>query len=163
MYSYSDFIQAIIEHKKEVENAMAPVLANLIRRVHWHDNSKMVMPESEAFMASVPKLKQFAFGSPEYEQAKAEMGEGLKHHYETNRHHPEHYKTDDGYSFLDYMTLNDLLEMLADWVAASKRDPNGDPIKSIDFCCDKYKIDPRTKRFLMNTYIKYMVKTEENK
>jgi hypothetical protein len=37
------------------------------------------------------------------------MAPALKHHYENNRHHPEHFKNN-----IDDMNLIDLIEMLCD-------------------------------------------------
>jgi hypothetical protein len=42
------------------------------------------------------------------------------HHYPKNRHHPEHFE--DG---MNDMNLLDLIEMLADWKAASERHADG--------------------------------------
>lgn len=55
------------------------------------------------------------------------MGEGLQHHYAVNRHHPEHHA--DG---IHGMNLIDLVEMLADWKAATLRHADGDLARSIE-------------------------------
>jgi Family of unknown function (DUF5662) len=71
------------------------------------------------------------------------MGEGLKHHYEANRHHPGHF--DDG---VNGMTLVDVIEMLADWKAATERRADGDLAKSLEIqrerfsLCDQLVGDP---------------------
>jgi hypothetical protein len=56
------------------------------------------------------------------------MGDGLKHHYSHNRHHPEFFGEDG----VDGMTLVDLIEMLADWKAATERHDDGDLAKSLE-------------------------------
>ena len=44
----------------------------------------------------------------------------IDHHYANNRHHPEHWPNG-----INDMTLMDLIEMLADWKAATARNKNG--------------------------------------
>ncbi len=56
-----------------------------------------------------------AVGTDEYKVALDGMGEGVKLHYKANRHHPEHYANG-----VDDMTLIDVVEMLADWMAAAQ-------------------------------------------
>ncbi len=49
------------------------------------------------------------------------------------------------------MTLVDLIEMLADWRAATKRNKNGNIRKSIDINAEKYGISPQLKKIFENT------------
>jgi hypothetical protein len=56
------------------------------------------------------------------------MGDGLMHHDAHNRHHPEFFGEDG----VDGMTLVDVIEMLADWKAASERHDDGDLAKSLE-------------------------------
>jgi hypothetical protein len=55
------------------------------------------------------------------------MGDGLKHHYAHNRHHPEFFGEDG----VDGMSLVDVIEMLADWKAATEHHDDGDLAKSL--------------------------------
>jgi hypothetical protein len=66
-----------------------------------HDLSKTQDPELAVFNEYTPKLKDSTYGSDEYKGYLAAMGEGLRHHYAANRHHPEHFT--DG---VDGMTLS---------------------------------------------------------
>ena len=50
----------------------------------------------------------------------------MAHHYETNRHHPEHFT--NGFKG---MNLVDLVEMFCDWVASTSRHKDGDIYNSI--------------------------------
>ena len=66
------------------------------------------------------------YGSDEYKQFLVGMGEGLNHHYANNDHHPEHWQ----HGIAD-MDLIQVIEMLADWKAATLRHENGSLSRSI--------------------------------
>jgi hypothetical protein len=80
-----------------------------------HDKSKLEEPEKPMFDTFTPKLKELVFGSDEYKAALADMGPALQHHYQENRHHPEHFKNG-----INGMTLVDLVEMISDWMAMAE-------------------------------------------
>ena len=73
-----------------------------------------------------PLLKQLTYGSDEYKAVLDGMRPALKHHYNKNSHHPEHYR--DGISG---MTIVDLVEMFCDWCAATERHEDGNIDRSI--------------------------------
>jgi hypothetical protein len=85
-------------------------------------------PEVRVFDEFTPKLKTSTYGSDEYEGYLEAMGDGLKHHYAYNRHHPEFFSGDG----VDGMALVDLIEMLPDWKAATERHEDGDLAKSVE-------------------------------
>ena len=74
------------------------VWANLVRpaldvRFDVHDQSKLESPEKECYDKYIPLLKKYKYGTPEYNQVREAMRkEGMAHHIEVNRHHPEHFK-----------------------------------------------------------------------
>jgi hypothetical protein len=74
------------------------------------------------------------------------MGEGLTHSYEANRHHPGHF--DDG---LNGMTLVDVIEMLADWKAATERHADGDLAKSLEIQRERFSLCDQLVAILRNT------------
>jgi len=74
------------------------------------------------------------------------MGEGLTHHYEANRHHPGHF--DDG---VNGMTLVDVIEMLADWKAATERHADGDLAKSLEIQRERFSLCDQLGAILRNT------------
>lgn len=113
-------------HIAEVRARLLNAAVMLIRRAHEHDASKLVSPEVEVFDEFTPKLADSTYGSDEYKEFLAGMGEGLTHHYAANSHHPEHYE--DGIHGMD---LLDLIEMLCDWKAATLRHADGDLDRSI--------------------------------
>lgn len=103
-------------HIWQVQGLLYGAAMELLRRAHEHDQSKLVEPELTGFDYWRRKLDEVEHDSPEYKAHLKEMDELLAHHYEHNRHHPEHF--DNG---IHGMNLIDLLEMLCDWLAAARR------------------------------------------
>lgn len=99
-----------ISHIALVQFYLTMVMRNLQDRLLAHDKSKLIEPERSAYEGLDEALVNIPFGSEEYRQVvKAHLGPALKHHYENNPHHPEHY--DKGVAG---MSLFDLIEMLTD-------------------------------------------------
>jgi hypothetical protein len=83
-------------------------------RLLVHDASKLRQPELDGFVALHDIFRRHGYGSPEYV---ASLASGtVQHHYAANDHHPEHYPNG-----VQGMSLMALMEMLADWKAASER------------------------------------------
>mgnify|MGYP007083496334 CR=1 FL=1 len=133
----------VMEHKRKVEYWARDFVHWLEGRIRQHDNSKLMPPEKAVFDEYTPKLKELVFGSDEYKAALVGMGEGLKHHYEINRHHPEHYENG-----INGMTLVDLVEMFCDWLAAAEKAQR--PI-DIDYVTKRFNLSPQLVDILVNT------------
>lgn len=122
---------------------------DLARRAAMHDQSKLHDPELEAF-AQMENLRDLVYGSEEY---KAKFQEGpfpaaIKHHYELNDHHPEHYPA----GIVD-MNLMSLTEMLCDWKAASERHNNQPFAASFPINRKRFGIGEQLYPILVNTAI----------
>lgn len=114
-------------HIARVAALLTDVIGELAYRADVHDASKLQTPERQMFDEYTPKLRAVTYGSPEYEAVRQEMlATALAHHYAHNSHHPEHYA--DG---IAGMSLLDLIEMLADWKAATERHADGNLTKSL--------------------------------
>lgn len=113
-------------HISEVRWRLLAVAHEMIERAHRHDASKLVAPELAAFDEWTPKLGGTAYGSLEYKTCLKGLGVGLEHHYATNDHHPEHFTNG-----VQDMDLVQVIEMLADWKAATLRHADGDLSRSI--------------------------------
>lgn len=135
-----------LKHSQRVGELMGQAVKELIDRSMCHDRSKTEDPELAVFNEYTPKLKGTTYGSDEYKGYLTAMGEGLAHHYAANRHHPEHFA--DGVAG---MTLVDLIEMLADWRAATERHDDGDMAKSLDIQRERFGISDQLWRVLWNT------------
>ena len=135
-----------LAHSQRVEDLIGPVHAELFLRSVTHDRSKMESPELEVFNEFTPKLKESTYGSDEYKRFLEGMGEGLAHHYENNRHHPEHFA-----GGIADMTLVDLIEMLADWKAATERHDDGSLRRSLVIQRGRFGIDAQLDSVLWAT------------
>lgn len=133
-------------HIKRVNELLGMCSRELIRRGNIHDNSKLVSPEKEEFDRLTPILKELQFGSKEYQESLNELNIALKHHYENNSHHPQHYNNG-----VDGMDLFDILEMFMDWKAASERTKDGNILKSIEINKERFKISEQLTNIFKNT------------
>lgn len=136
-----------LRHSLRVGELMVQAINELSRRSVSHDLSKTQSPEVEVFDEYTPKLKNSTYGSDEYKEFLTGMGGGLRHHYAHNRHHPEHF----GERGISGMTLVDLMEMLADWMAASERHTDGDLGRSLSIQRDRFAISGQLTEILRNT------------
>jgi len=68
------------------------------------------------------------------------------------RYNAEHF--DNG---INGMNLVDVVEMVCDWIAASKRHADGDPLESLEVNKDRFNLDPQLYEIIKNT-IKILTK-----
>ena len=123
-------------------------IGELSVRLANHDKSKLESPEVEEFAAVTNGLAKTTYGSEEYMKfLKEDLAKALEHHYAHNRHHPEHF----GERGVNAMNLFDLVEMFIDWLAASKRQNNGNLMVSIDKSCERFGITGTLADILRNT------------
>lgn len=139
-----------LKHINEVRANVWKLITELDKRGQEHDASKFQEPERSIYAAALPKLGLTEYGSPEYQQLLVESKPAIDHHWANNRHHPEHWP--DG---IEDMDLIDLLEMIADWTAATKRNKNGNIHKSIEYNMGRYKMTPQLAKILENTVQRY--------
>ncbi len=76
---------------------------------------------------------------------KMERG-GLKHHYNNNSHHPQHWPNG-----INGMSLLDVFEMCCDWKASSMRHDDGDIKKSLEKNRERFQISDQLYYILQNT------------
>lgn len=135
-----------LKHICRVSKLLNEAASELLKRASCHDASKLESPEAEEFERLTPILKDVSYGTPEYAACLIELSVALKHHYENNSHHPEHY--DNG---IDGMDLFDIMEMFFDWKASSERHFDGDIYKSIEFGAKRFNISPQLTQIFYNT------------
>ena len=133
-------------HVAEVSKNLSIFVSELVKRAGSHDQSKFGAEEKSAFDKITPLLKNTTYGSDEYRAALREQRPAIDHHYQNNSHHPEHYQYG-----LCGMNLVDLLEMLADWFAATKRHTDGDILKSLETNIGRFGIGTQLHWILENT------------
>ena len=133
-------------HITEVRHRLFQCIRELMTRAHVHDASKLSEPERSVFDEYTPKLRDSTYGSDEYKAFLEGMGEGLRHHYRVNDHHPEHFANG-----VDDMDLLQVVEMLCDWKAATMRHADGDLARSIVQNSERFGYGAQFERLLMNT------------
>lgn len=141
-----DSTQDTNKHISRVRLLLAQMTSNLETRASDHDKSKLEEPEKSMYDEYTPLLRNLTYGSDEYKQCLANMGEALQHHYKENSHHPEH--SENG---INGMSLLDIIEMLADWKAASMRHANGDMGKSMEINRKRFGISDQLYEIIQNT------------
>lgn len=135
-----------LEHIDRVQYWLGIGIGNLEERLAHHDESKLINPEKEAWDFATPKLKEFEYGSDGYRETLRIIKPAVTHHYEQNDHHPEHFE--DGVSGMSLMAL---MEMLADWRAATERSPGGDLAKSLEYNKKRWGYSDELASILHNT------------
>ena len=133
-------------HIQQVQALLLGVCAELHGRCLSHDQSKLGPPEVNTFVEFTPKLRGSTYGSDEYNGFLAAMKPALDNHYANNRHHPEHFKNG-----IRGMTLIDLLEMMCDWLAATKRHADGDLYRSIELNAERFGYSDELRQIFINT------------
>jgi hypothetical protein len=133
-------------HIGKVANRLYEISARLARRAHVHDASKLEEPEKSGYGQLITKLADIVYGSAEYRAALSEAKSTIDHHYAHNSHHPEHYENG-----IMGMSLLDIVEMLADWKAASERTKQGSIAASLVHNADRFGIGQQLAAILENT------------
>lgn len=104
------------KHIDRVREELTAVCINLMQRGLMHDRSKLEDPEKAGWDEATPRLQFLVYGTDEYREELKKIRPIIEHHYANNSHHPEYYE-----SGMYGMSLLDVIEMLCDWKAASKR------------------------------------------
>lgn len=133
-------------HIQRVRHWLAEAIRNLNERYEKHDLSKLSDPEKEAWDIATPKLKDYEYGSEGYKATLREIKPAVQHHYKNNDHHPEYYETG-----INGMSLMALMEMLADWKAATERSPGGNLERSIQMNQERFGYTDQVRDILDKT------------
>jgi hypothetical protein len=149
---YFGFLWRTTVHKFQVGGPMLKFAMVLIWRALIHDLSKYRWREAKWFATTNEKMKVTKPNTPEYDELRRMIDQGISAHYEANSHHPEHYK--DG---INGMSFVDEIEMLFDWNAASKRNVSGDPLMFIHESRGRFKHSEDRANFYVKA-IKWMMK-----
>ena len=130
-------IQSVFENK---------FLPELVQRFKVHDKSKLEDPERSCYDEFIPKIRATEYGSAEYEEIRSQMQlVGLDHHYQVNRHHPEHFSNG-----INGMNLIDFVEYVLDCYAASLNSKT--PFeKAMKANMDKYNVPEMLQNIVFNT------------
>lgn len=141
-----DSTQDTLEHMEKVRQRLQQIRLNLSDRANAHDDSKLIEPEKSGFDKMTTQLRSLTYGSDEYKAALAENKPTVDHHYAVNTHHPEHWPNG-----IADMSLLDVIEMLADWKAASERVNKGSIAQSLPINKERFGISDQLYAILENT------------
>lgn len=129
----TDFCSRLMDMAEKCDSVVADYAADfcddIMKRAERHDESKLHEPEKERFdyVGTHQHLGKCKYGSDEYKKSLEYLGSALKHHYEVNDHHPEHFENG-----VDGMNLMQLVELFCDWDAASHRNKDGNIYQSLE-------------------------------
>ncbi len=143
-------ITETLKHINEVRKNLFKFVLEFDKRAQLHDLSKLESPELEIFAENTDKLALTPYGGEEYQKLLETVKPAIQHHYSKNRHHPEFHKNG-----IEDMDLIDLSEMLADWIAATQRNKNGNIRKSIEINAKKHNMSPQLQKIFENTVSRY--------
>lgn len=135
-----------LRHIGKVQARMLEVQHEIMRRSIEHDASKLKEPEKSGYDQLVTRLADVEYGTDAYRAALEEAKPVIEHHYAYNSHHPEHYANG-----IASMSLLDVIEMLADWKAASERTKQGSIAESLAHNRERFGIDTQLASVLENT------------
>lgn len=134
------------KHIETVRKYIRFMIDKIDNRGVKHDASKLESPEVEIFAENACQMASLTYGSPEYQESLEQLRPALNHHYASNRHHPEHFVNG-----VSDMTLIDVIEMFCDWKASTRRQDDGNLLKSIEDNAQRFNIEGQLKAILMNT------------
>ena len=141
----SDFIKDLVQHKQWVAQNMQTAANELFQRAAIHDNSKFSPEEFEPYEEAFPNLQKYAYGSEELRAELRKIKPAIHHHFSVNRHHPEYHENG-----INGMNLIDVLEMVCDWMAASKRSQTGID-KGLEINRERYGISDQLFEIIKHT------------
>lgn len=146
MDTSTEVLTDILMHITEVAENLNTIIAELRARGIAHDRSKLEALEFDAFVSTRPKFKKANYGSPEYQECVDAIKPAIDHHHANNRHHTVFFPN----GFAD-MNLLDIMEMLADWKAASRRSPTLTFEESLPKAYAKYNIPANMQAHIEST------------
>lgn len=135
-----------LKHIDQVKRHIHKLILELEYRADTHDASKLYEPEFSIFTKYTPILSDITYGSDKYHETLRYMKPALDHHYNQNRHHPEHFENG-----IEDMTLIDLIELICDWTASTLRHNNGNIYESLKHNKKRFNIPDSIYKVLVNT------------
>lgn len=142
-------IESILKHKASVKTKLMFLVHELEKRAENHDNSKLQQPEA-GYLIAMDKEGRKKYGSKEYFEKMKRWEKFFKHHYENNRHHPDHFQNG-----VDGMNLIDLCEYVVDIISYYDNMHVEDAIQTINEQKDRFKLDEQLTQILKNTLLEY--------
>ena len=148
MNTEMDFLCDTLLHIGEVAENLEIIASKLRQRGLSHDRTKLEELEFDAFVSTRRNFKKANYGTPEYQACCDTIRPAVDHHHENNRHHTAYYVNG-----VDDMTLVDVIEMIADWKAAARRNPDKKFEDTLEYAKNKYGIGDQLYKIVCNTLV----------
>lgn len=142
-------ISTIVHHKENVRKRLMYLASEIQKRAETHDDSKLEYPEI-IWQIEMDEEPRYPYGSEEYFDKVKRWEKFFKHHYEHNRHHPDHYEA--GLAEFDIV---DLCEFMIDITAYFDQIHPADAISTIDKQFDRFGLNETLQQILKNTLLHY--------
>jgi hypothetical protein len=104
----------MLNHRGQVSALLRELARQLEARADIHDLSKFRPDEFAGFVEVNRIAREHPYGSPEYKESLKD-NHTIDLHFSRNPHHPEYHP-----SGVNGMNLIDFIEMVIDWIAASR-------------------------------------------
>lgn len=134
-----------IDHIRKVQTYLMQLVIELHSRALLHDSSKLMPLELDGYAGLSDAVRGLKYGTEEYRAAFEPFKPIIQHHYEANDHHPEHFQ-----GGISEMNLLQLVEMIADWKAASTRNSKT-LAETLDASFKRFGIDDQLAAIIRNT------------
>lgn len=142
----TEVLRDLLVHISEVQENISQMILILKNRGISHDKSKFTDIEFNGFVETRLQFKIADYGTKEYQDCIDRIKPSIEHHYSQNRHHTLFHK--NGFEDMNFF---DILEMLADWRAASNRNINLSFEDSLLIAFNKYCIPKNMQKHIMST------------
>jgi Family of unknown function (DUF5662) len=104
----------MLAHQGQVSALLRELARRLEARADYHDLSKFRPDEFAGFVEVNRIAREHPYGSAEYKESLKD-NHTIDLHFSRNRHHPEYHT-----GGVNGMNLIDFIEMVIDWIAASR-------------------------------------------
>lgn len=142
-------VEDILKHKEKVKRRLLFLSEELKKRAECHDDSKLRDPEIK-YLIEMDKEPRYEYNTPEYFNKMKRWQKFFNHHYDNNRHHPNHFKN----GILD-MNLTDICEYLVDIISYYDEMHVHDAMDTIEKQQGRFGLDNQLAQVLTNTLIEY--------
>jgi len=142
-------VEDILKHKEKVKRRLLFLSEELRKRAECHDNSKLRDPEIK-YLIEMDKEPKYEYNTPEYFNKMKRWQKFFNHHYDNNRHHPDHFRN----GILD-MTLTDICEYLVDIISYYDEMHVHDAMDTVEKQQGRFGLDNQLSQILVNTLIEY--------
>ena len=142
-------LNSILKHRQTVRERLLFLADELYKRAYHHDDSKLQLPEIK-WLIEMDKEPRYEYGTPGYFEKMKCWDKFFKHHYENNRHHPDHFANG-----IEGMNLADLCEYIVDIISYYEELHVNNALDTVNKQKERFGFDEQLTQILKNTLIEY--------